>query len=194
MPNWAITNYAVKAKDQEQAKDLYEKIDSLQRMTKPLVPNGFGKLWMGCLVDLLGGDWKKVYCRGEITEYEYRNDCVYMNCLTAWDETPEFRHFIEETYPGSKAFYQVEECGNVVYATNDKEGVYFPDRYKIDFYDGCEYFETIEEAAKYISEKIGKELKPDYDEIEQAIEDYMDEHGYSDEHWMSFNQFEVLDD
>ena len=42
MPNWASIAYVFKAKNQEQAKDLYEKIDSLSKMTEPLVPNGFG--------------------------------------------------------------------------------------------------------------------------------------------------------
>ena len=58
MPNWASTCYVMDAKP-EQAKELYDKIDSLTKKEKPLVENGFGKLWMGCLVNLLGGDWNK---------------------------------------------------------------------------------------------------------------------------------------
>ena len=160
MPNWASTAYVFKAKDQEQAKDLYDKIDSLSKMTEPLVPNGFGKLWMGCLVNLLGGDWDKVYCRGEIIDYNLNGDLLSITCETAWGEMEEFRHFIEEKYPESKIFYQVEECGCEVYATNDTNGDYFSDRYCLDSYDGLEYFGTIEEAARYIGERIGKELKP----------------------------------
>ncbi len=194
MPNWASTAYVFKAKDQEQAKDLYDKIDSLSKMEEPLVENGFGKLWMGCLVNLLGGDWNKVYCRGEIIDYNLTADHVSIECETAWGEMPEFRHFIEQQYPGSKIYYCVEECGNEVYATNDTDGEYFKDRYCLDSYDGLEYFETIEEAAKYIGERIGKELKPDFAEIENAIDGYMDEHDNSDEYWMSFHKFEVVDD
>ena len=194
MPNWASTAYVFKAKDQEQAKDLYEKIDSLSKMTEPLVPNGFGKLWMGCLVNLLGGDWNKVYCRGEIIDYNLTDDHVSIECETAWDEMPEFRHFLEQQYPGSKIYYQVEECGNCVYATNDAEGEFFKDRYCLDSYDGLEYFETIEEAAEYIGEIIDKELLLDFAKIESAIDDYMEEHGNSDESWMSFHRFEVVDD
>lgn len=149
---------------------------------------------MGCLVHLLGGDWKKVYCRGEIIDYNLTPDHVSLSCETAWDEMPEFRHFLEQQYPGSKIYYQVEECGNCVYATNDAEGEYFKDRYCLDSYDGLEYFETIEEAAEYIGERIGKELKPDFTEIEKEIDDYMEEHGNSDESWMSFHRFEVVDD
>lgn len=194
MPNWASTSYAFKGADDKQAKDLYEKIDSLTKMEKPLVENGFGKLWMGCLVNLLGGDWNKVYCRGEIISYTLEDDHVSLSCETAWGEMPEFRHFLEQQYPGSKIYYCVEECGNEVYATNDAEGLYFKDRYCLDFFDGIEYFETIEEAAKFIEEIIGKNLKPDIREIESAIDDYMEEHDNDDEHRMSFHRFEVLDD
>ena len=194
MPNWASTAYVFKAKNQEQAKELYDKIDSLAKMDKPLVPNGFGKLWMGCLVNLLGGDWNKVYCRGEIIDYNLNDDHVSISCETAWGEMEEFRHFIEQQYPDSKIFYQVEECGNEVYATNDAEGEFFKDRYCLDSYDGLEYFETLEEAAKYIGKIIGKDLKPAMGEIENAIDDYMEEHDNSDESWMSFHRFEVVDD
>ncbi|MCR4849380.1 MAG: hypothetical protein K5920_11110 [Bacteroidales bacterium] len=149
---------------------------------------------MGCLVHLLGGDWNKVYCRGQIIDYSLNDDQVSIECETAWGEMPEFRHFIEQQYPGSKIYYCVEECGNEVYATNDAEGDYFPDRYCLDSYDGLEYFETIEEAAEYIGETIGKELPPDFAKIENAIDGYMEEHNNSDESWMSFHRFEVVDD
>lgn len=192
MPNWASTTYVMKA-EPEQAKDLYDKIESLNQMKKPLVENGFGKLWMGCLVNLLGGDWNKVYCRGEIIDYNLTDDHVSIECETAWGEMPEFRHFLEQQYPGSKISYQVEECGNCVYATNDADGEYFKDRYCLDFYDGLEYFETIEAAARFIGKKIGKQLKPDFREIEQAIDDYLEEHD-DDESWMSFHQYDVTDD
>ena len=107
---------------------------------------------------------------------------------------PEFRHFIEQQYPDSKIFYQVEESGNCVYATNDTDGECFPDRFCLDSYDGLEYFETIKEAAEYIGKIIGKDLNPDIGEIENAIDDYMEEHDNSDESWMSFHKFEVADD
>jgi len=193
MPNWASTTYAMKA-EPEQAKDLYDKIESLKQTKEPLVENGFGKLWMGCLVNLLGGDWTKIYCRGEITDCTLTDDHVCISCETAWGEMPEFRHFLEQQYPGSKVYYCVEECGNCVYATNDSEGDYFKDRYCLDFYDGLEYFETIEEAAEFIGEKIGKQLQPDFREIEQAVDDYLEEHDDDEECWMSFHKFDVLDD
>ena len=194
MPNWASTAYVFKGADEKQAQDLYDKIDSLNQMTEPLVPNGFGKLWIGCLVNLLGGDWDKVYCRGEIIDYNLTDGHVCISCETAWDEMPEFRHFLEQQYPGSKIYYCVEECGNEVYATNDADGECFKDRYCLDSYDGLEYFETIEEAAEYIGEIIGKELKSDFAEIENAIDNYMEEHNNDEKCWMSLHKFDVVDD
>lgn len=194
MPNWALTYYRFKGASKEQATDLYEKIDSLAKMTEPLVENDFGNLWMGCLVNLLGGDWNKVYCRGEIIDYNLTDDYVSISCETAWGEMPEFRHFLEQQYPESKVFYQVEESGCEVYATNDVDGVYFPDRYILDYFDGIEYFRTLEDAAEYIGATIEEEIPPSYSDIESAIEDYMDEHDNDDEYWMSFHKFDILDD
>lgn len=194
MPNWASTNYVFKGASEEQAKDLYEKIETLNQMTEPLEKSDFGRLWMGCLVTLLGGDWNHVYCRGEIIDYDLDGDHVSITCETAWGEMPEFRHFLEQQYPGSKFYYCVEECGNCVYATNDLEGLYFKDRYCLDYYDGIECFETLEDVAEYVGDIIKKDLPPNYADIESAIEDYMEEHDNDDEHWMSFHEYEVLDD
>lgn len=115
-----------------------------------------------------------------------------MCCETAWDKMPEFRHFIESKYPGSKIYYQVEESGNIVYATNDREGKYYSERYLLEFYDGREYFSSLESAAKYVSGTIGKEVNPDVQAIETAIDEYMKEYP-EEENWMSFHVFEVCD-
>ena len=54
MANWAYTSYRIVGK-KEEVTDLYNKIQQLQNMNEPLEPNGFGNLWLGCLVKLLGG-------------------------------------------------------------------------------------------------------------------------------------------
>lgn len=193
MPNLASTNYVFHS-TKEDVQDLKKKIDELNAMSEPCVKNGFGKLWFGCLVNYLGGDYDKVYCRGEIISYEFHNDeALSLCCETAWGETPEFRHFIESKYPGSKIYYQVEESGNLVYATNDRVGKYYPERYLLDMYDDNEYFCDLESVAKYVGGTIGKEVKSDVEAIETAIDEFMEEHP-EEENWMSFHVFEVCND
>lgn len=126
MPNWCFTTYKIVG-DIKEIHDLNNKLMKLDNMKEPLVSNGFGNLWLGCLVKILGGDAEKVYCRGDITEFSYNeeDDVLTIDTQTAWAEMEEVRHFIEKVYPGLKIYYYEEEPGMEIYQTNDKHGHYF---------------------------------------------------------------------
>ena len=64
MPNWCTTSYALTG-GRKEVRSLYRRMKRLQERKTPLVPNGFGLNWLGCLVKSLGADPEKVYCRGE---------------------------------------------------------------------------------------------------------------------------------
>ena len=68
MPNWAYTSYRIVGK-KEEVNELYSKLQQLKNMQEPLVENDFGLLWLGCLVKILGGNWKEIYCRGKIIDF-----------------------------------------------------------------------------------------------------------------------------
>ena len=163
----------------------------------PLVKNGWydPKLWLGCLVKALGGDPQKVYCRGTITFYEMEDDVLTLNTETAWAEMSETRHFIESCFPGMKIYYIEEESGCERFYTNDSEGIYFKDRYYLDGFDDSEYFETLEEAAKYVKEIIGHDVEADFDAIDKALSDYVEEHEEDDpDCYYSFHEFKEVND
>lgn len=105
--------------------------------------------------------------------------------------------FISTEKPKSRpwgVYYREEEPGCGVYHTNDASGEYFPERYYPDSYDDdSEYFTTIEEAADYVSEIIGKKVRPDKNAIEEALDEYMEEQDDEDV-WYSFHEFEVVDE
>ena len=87
-----------------------------------------------------------------------------------------------------------EESGCGVFYTNDSSGEYFPERFFLDSYEDCEYFETIEEAAKYVSEIVGKEVDASVKAVSQALDDFVEEH--EDEEpdiFYSFHEFTVLE-
>lgn len=60
MPNWNTSDYVVIG-DANEVQSLYELMKGLQEKKEPSVKNGFGKAWLGCLVDALGGDWKNIF-------------------------------------------------------------------------------------------------------------------------------------
>lgn len=168
MPNWCYTSYAIDGKRKE-VQSLYSKMNRLEKRKKPLVRNGFGKTWLGCLVTLLGGDWNKIYCRGSWSDLQFDGGTLRFNTETAWGPMDEVFDFVKTQYPSLNVFYMAEEDGNCVYATNDKEGRYFRDRYKVEANMEIEYFSTLDGLCGYVSKCVGKELKT-MDEVNDAIE------------------------
>lgn len=185
MPNWAYTSYRIVGKNEE-VQDLYSKIQQLQSMENPLVENGFGNLWLGNLVTILGGDWNKIYCRGKIIDFSLDDGILSIETETAWSEMAEVRHFIEKTYPALKIYYYEEECGCEIYQTNDQHGHFFSSRYIFDDQEseGMEYFDKSGTLLAFASRAMGIKFKS-IEELEDAV-------GESD--GFSFHVIKVVDD
>lgn len=197
MSNTCFTTYKVVSENKKDVTKLFKTIKRLDGRKTPLVKNGWydPKLWLGCLVKALGGDPQKVYCRGTITFYEMGDDVLTLNTETAWAEMSETRHFIESCFPGMKIYYIEEESGCERFYTNDSEGIYFKDRYYLDGFDDSEYFETLEEAAKYVKEIVGHDVEADFDAIDKALSDYVEEHEEDDpDCYYSFHEFKEVND
>ena len=160
MPNWCDTQYKIIGK-KEEVQDLYSKIQQLQNMEEPLEPNGFGNLWLGCLVTILGGDWNKIYCRGHIIDYSLDDSVLSIDTETAWSEMQEVRQFIQQIYPSLEILYYEEEPGWGIYQTNDHDKRFFSFRYILDDLegDGPEYYDDTDSLLEAASEIFGKELK-----------------------------------
>ena len=197
MSNTCFTTYKVVSENKKDVTKLFKTIKRLDGRKTPLVKNGWydPKLWLGCLVKALGGDPNKVYCRGTITFYEMEDDVLTLNTETAWAEMSETRHFIESCFPGMKIYYIEEESGCERFYTNDSEGIYFKDRYYLDGFDDSEYFETLEEAAKYVKEIVGHEVEADLKAIDKALSDYVEEHEEdAPDCYYSFHEFKEVND
>lgn len=197
MSNTCFTTYKVVSENKKDVTKLFKTIQRLEKRKTPLVKNGWydPKLWLGCLVKALGGDPNKVYCRGTITFYQMEDDVLTLNTETAWAEMSETRHFIESCFPGMKIYYIEEESGCEIFNTNDSEGIYFKDRYYLDGFDDSEYFETLEEAAKYVKDIVGHDVEADFDVIDKALNAYMEEHEEDDpDCYYSFHEFKEVND
>ena len=78
MPNWVYTQYKIKGSESGVAA-LYKTIQDLADKEESLLPNGWGKLWLGNLVKALDGDWEKTYCRGHILDNSLENGILKFN-------------------------------------------------------------------------------------------------------------------
>ena len=126
MPNICITHYVIEGEKKE-IDALYETMTSLQAMEQPLVENGFGPTWLGCLVKALGKNPEEVLCRGEWLDLERADDTLRVTFETAWTPCYEVAALIKNTYPSLHIYYKAEEPDNGIYVKNDAEGKYFPE-------------------------------------------------------------------
>lgn len=189
MPNWCNTSYKFVG-DKEEIADLYNKLQSLNDMPEPLVENGFGKLFLGCVVNLFGGDWKEIYCRGEIDYMEICGDSmIQLSTMTAWGDMPEVWDFVCKNYPSIEYYYLAEEGGLCYYVNSDTTGEYFPEKYYVLHAEGySEYLDDDEELLEYIAEKIGAAKIESIDQLDQLLEQYNKEHANEEIYYHEFKR------
>lgn len=177
MPNWCNTDYKFVGHVDEIA-DLYKKLKELEDMPEPLVENGFGKLFLGCVVNHFGGDWNKIYCRGEIDYMELCGEnMLQLSTMTAWGDMPEVWDFVFKNYPSIEYYYLAEEDGMEYYINSDTTGEYFPEKYYIYCNEGySEYANDDEELFDYIASMTGSDPLKDFDQLNTVLEQYNKEH------------------
>lgn len=196
MPNWCTTEYYVVGSKKE-VLDLNKKMEKLENRKESLVKNSFGNTWLGNLVESLGGDWEKVYCRGQwmCRVYNKENNSLTFTTETAWREMNEWRKFIESYYTTIKLLYVTEEPGCGIYQTNDLGGVFFKDKYVLDYTEDVEYFETIDQAVEFIEELIGLKIEDKtVNGIQEKLDEYVEKNEDEEDLFFSFHEFEEVDD
>lgn len=191
MPNWCDTTYKCVG-EQKDIQSLHKTLEQLRAMKKPFIKNGLGKMWLGCVVNILGGKWEDVRCRGEIIDFSMDGDILVISQSTAWCEQEEFRHFLEQHYPGMKIFYQEEEPGCDVYYTNDETGGFFPERYLFETDEEQQYFQTLVDACTLITKITGHEVHT-VEDIENTLDTYNEQHE-EDDKFAYFHEFKFATD
>ncbi len=189
MPNWCYTSVIIDGKKKD-VQSLYSKMNNLENRRKPLVENGFGKTWLGCLVNKLGGNWEKVYCRGSWSDLYYEGGTLHFNTETAWGPMTEVFKFIKQTYPSLEIYYSAEEDGMGIFVTNDTEGKHFTERYRIETDCDYEYFTTLDGVCNFVSGIVGKTVKGK-EELNTAINDW-NENTEDDDKLIYLNEFSVI--
>lgn len=182
--------------DSEEVESLYKILEDL-RQKQESSTDYLGKDWLGHLVNALGGNAEKEQCRGEIVDFDFCDNIVTIWQSTKWCEQEDVRKNIKRKFPSIKVYYMEEEPGCCIFTTNDAEGCFFPDRYRLEMFDDDEspnYFETIKEAAETVSELVGTKVEPTQEAVEKALDgDKYIERQNSEDAWYSFNEFTIVE-
>ena len=193
MANWCLTSYVIDGKKKE-VQSLFSKMNNLEKRRKPLEGSDFGKTWLGNLVIKLGADWHEVYCRGAWSELDWNGSILRFNTETANGPMNEVFKLIKSIYPSLEIYYQAEEDGWGLFITNDTEGRYFKDRFRIEYDCQFEYFTSIEGVCTYVSGIIGKEVKTK-EEVQLGIEDWNDNLDMEDDDQRIYlNEYKIVTD
>ena len=179
--------------ERRELRSLYSKMKRLQERKKPLVENGFyyPTRWLGNLVTRLGGDTREVYCRGTWSDLRLSEKCLSFFTETAWQPPVTLLKLIQKCYPSVSFYFEAEGDDWDTYLTNDAEGKYFSSRYIVDCEPDMEYFDTIEEACNYLSACIGKPVAATWQSLNEATDEWNDEHPDTD--WaINVKQIEVV--
>ncbi|KAA6302843.1 MAG: hypothetical protein EZS26_001013 [Candidatus Ordinivivax streblomastigis] len=156
MRNWCYTNYVIEG-DKEEVADLMQKLKSLEDKDISPVKNDFGKLWLGNVVFLFGGDYEKIDCRGEFMNLERNNETsLIFDTCTAWVDKPEVWNFVCEKYKSLRYYFFAEASGICYYTSNDKEGKCFSGKYYVEqWYADPKFPATEKELYMDISLRTG---------------------------------------
>ena len=183
MANMASVAYAI-----EGPQEVLEKIQ--QAINKAIPDKDHWSEWKVC--EYLGfpeSQLRNYRLGGEISEEPTIKDGV----MRFWAEErwglQDFEELLRKKFPEIKVYWIVEESGCDVYATNDKEGKYFPERYWVDtcINDNyqSEYFTKEEDIWNWLSKLTDGKVT----NMEQA-EEYV---GTSEEDFIFVHEFEVMD-
>lgn len=106
----------------------------------------------------------------------------------------DFEELLRQKFPDIKVYWVVEESGCEVYATNDREGKYFSERYYADVcIDGVyksEYFKTEEAMWNWLTQIAFCGIRS-MEDVEKFNADYEDSDA-SDENFINIHKFEIV--
>ena len=192
MANWASTSYRIEG-SKEDLEKVYNVIDEFMSERRKPVQADASNEWEGNIIRALGAtdeQMKNNYLRGFIEEYEMDGDIIRIEAEEAWGTT-DFRHVLAQLMPELTIYYIVEEPGCEVYATNDVDGKYFPERFYVDAYVNgdyqSEYFDTEEQAMTYVANLLGKK------EVSKNELENWNEYHEEDNNFIYIHEFEIVE-
>ena len=195
MANWASVNYTIEGP----ISDLNLLMNAIQNT--PI--RDYGTREEADILSILNikldnikhSDGRGLYLRGSITSAEWGHDntTIIINAEEAWGVV-DFKDVLKVIFPNIKIYYSVEEPNDEVYATNDVQGKYYPDRFYVD---ACiegdfdyNYFSTSTAMYQWLSEITGTRVYNE--ETLNAFNSEYEDEGLDDENYIHVHEFKVI--
>ena len=194
MPNWCFSTVLIHGKP-KQLKSLETALE--EATSKNFVENGFGKNWLGNLVEYMGMRYGEMPCRGTVEWVSLSDDedVLEINVASAWSpHLKPIEAMVEKYAPDSEMLYVAEEPGCCLYWTNDPEYIdqYVVDKWEddsnlpLELYnmDSYTYFSD-DELRSFLRDVLNKpnaELKELLEVVDEEYGDYL-----------SINQYECVE-
>ena len=194
MVNWCETTY----KCVGSIAEIQELEAMLQRMRKgegPLLRNGWGNMWLGNLLLLMGLDWEDYRCGGEIGDFERNNECLSLYQCTANQEQEDVRKAIEARFPSVKVYFSDVEATAGRFVTNDRQHRYIKARYVVDSDKCIRYFKGLTDVADYVKWLTKEEVEESFEALQAALDRHAEKENQSDTDYCYYglHEFAVID-
>lgn len=202
MANYCANSIVFYGEDKDVLKDLWEKInycmDTRQCSVKSLLKScGYtedeaaeradGRDYFTYLDDAVTTDYERYYFKADTD--------------SAWNPNIDsFKILLQEKYNGKiKLMYQSEEAGCGIFITNDINGIFFSERYRLDFDMGkdwiTEYFTGYEDLVNFIADefpKAGVKLSDDTKAIEYKVKKaYKFKEAFGQHFWIDTFSYDI---
>ena len=141
MPNWCSNEERIFGP----RKEIVPLFQNIRKWTsKKYRENGFGNLWLGNIVlgagfEVDGDGENHLRCRGalssdpELYDGEKEGSYISFTSETAWIPMRNmWEKILARHAPNCKYLFRSEECGMGYYATNDRDGGFFPEDFLVD--------------------------------------------------------------
>lgn len=169
MANWCETEYTFVG-DRAELEAAYKLLWDLQNTDSPKVESDFGATFLGNLLYALGEDYTKIPCRGLWRGLDLKDDSMNLITCTAHCQLNEVWDLFCRRFPSLTYFYYAEEVGCEIFQTNDAEGLYYPWRYVVNYFDNDErhYYKRCvspKETIDFVNHSSGQQ----YQSLEQIV-------------------------
>lgn len=167
-------------------------------MTDVLMANGYSKEEAEKLVT----DRRDYLCDCDIEPFELGDNLFHFNAATETAGSPNMEPWfdmLKDKYNNEiELLYMSEECGNLIYETNDKNAEVYTDRYVINYFIKGEgdshYFSNKGDLVDYISEVFHIPVSLD-ESVEELQDDILRAEGIKDDadNFCYVNEFAYVD-